>query len=237
VYGRTLGERVLDFGHEGVLYRKSFMMYDRQTESLWLHVTGQALKGELKGAQLDFLPVEVVPWSDWRERYPDTKVLVGEKAEGFMGDFQLWKHTADYGLSVGEGREVALFEFEMLVRVPVLNDRGGPRPLVVAYDPRRTTAAAFFARVEGVDGGVELHFEAVVDPEYPSPLMRDVETGSLWDRGGGRCLAGPLAGRALERAVSVPWLNRRWQGFFPEGRRVTLPQLESDADSEDERED
>ncbi len=66
MYGRKLGEKTLSFGHEGVLYRRSFVMYDRETESLWVHVTGEAIKGELKGNRLDFSPSEVVSWRTWK---------------------------------------------------------------------------------------------------------------------------------------------------------------------------
>ena len=44
VYSRKIGEKTYSFGHEGVLYRRSFIMYDKQTESLWIHTTGEAVK-------------------------------------------------------------------------------------------------------------------------------------------------------------------------------------------------
>ena len=43
MYERTLDGQELRFGHEGVLYENSFIMYDKGTESLWVHVTGEAI--------------------------------------------------------------------------------------------------------------------------------------------------------------------------------------------------
>ncbi len=54
----------------------------------------------------------------------------------------------------------------------------------------------------------------------PSRYMRDVGTGSLWDRTLGECVAGARVGRRLERIPATPWLVDRWLGFFPEGREV-----------------
>ncbi len=59
MYGRELDGKTYTFGHEGVLYRQSFVMYDKQTDSLWVHTTGEAIKGALKGKVLTFLPSTV----------------------------------------------------------------------------------------------------------------------------------------------------------------------------------
>ena len=46
----------MSFGHAGILLENSFVMYDRGTDSLWVHVTGRAVWGPLKGEQLEFVP-------------------------------------------------------------------------------------------------------------------------------------------------------------------------------------
>mgnify|MGYP001820455158 CR=1 FL=1 len=45
VYEREIDGRVLDFGVSGLLYNSSLVMYDRQTETLWSHFTGEPLHG------------------------------------------------------------------------------------------------------------------------------------------------------------------------------------------------
>lgn len=224
MYGRTVGEQVLSFGHEGVLYRNSFVMYDRSTDSKWLHVTGEALKGPLKGEKLGFVPSEVLPWKVWQARHPDSKVLLGEKVAGFMGTYTLKDRIPSFGLSVGEGRDVTLIRFSLLDRVPVLDCQIGEAPMVIGFDREAAYAVAFSRRW----GDQVLHFAAVgPDPkgEESRPLMRDSETGSLWTRMTGTCLAGELAGAQLEQIPATAWLGNRWLGFFREGTMLGLEKL------------
>ena len=56
MYERELNGRVLKFGHAGMLYQNSFLMYDHQTNSIWIHATGEAFHGPLKGMKLRFMP-------------------------------------------------------------------------------------------------------------------------------------------------------------------------------------
>jgi len=83
---RRVGDRVLSFGTSGSLYQSALVMYDRQTESLWSHFTGQAIAGVLTGAELDSYPVATVAWSDWRDAHPDGLVLSRDTG-----------HDRDYG--------------------------------------------------------------------------------------------------------------------------------------------
>jgi hypothetical protein len=215
---------VLSFGHEGVLYRNSFVMYDKTTDSKWLHVTGEALKGELKGSRLGFVPSEVLPWRIWKARHPMTTVLLGEKVEGFMGSYTLKDRIPSFGLSVGEGRDVTLFRFSLLDRVPVLDSSVGEQPVVVGFDRDAAYAVAFSRELEGR----VLHFDALTATpggEEGRPLMRDAETGSLWLRMTGSCLAGELKDSQLEQIPATAWLGKRWLGFFQDGHVVGLEKL------------
>ena len=74
-YDRRVGERILDFGTSGALLNSSLVMYDRQTESLWSHYTGQAVVGHLTGAQLDLIPVQTVSFERFLSSHPDGQVL------------------------------------------------------------------------------------------------------------------------------------------------------------------
>ena len=53
-------------------------MYDRQTETLWSHFTGQAVIGFLTGSDVEVLPVATVSWEDFRTAHPDGLVLSRE---------------------------------------------------------------------------------------------------------------------------------------------------------------
>jgi len=207
-----LGKKTLSFGHEGVLYRRSFVMYDKETESLWVHVTGEAIKGPLKGKRLDFIPSEVVTWRTWKLEHPDSKVLLGRKDQGFMGRFSLADKLMHYGLSVGTGRDVRLYPYDSLAKEPVFNTRFGDLPLLVVFDEENLRTKAFVAKA----GDRVLTFQATDD----GAKMRDAETESVWNRYTGVCLEGKLDGAKLRRLPATPWLAVRWRGFYPDGEVV-----------------
>ena len=75
VYRRTVDGRTLEFDHCGYLYKGSFVMFDKQTESEWLHVTAECMLGPLKGKRLEIVPTQVLSWKEWRLRHPNTTVL------------------------------------------------------------------------------------------------------------------------------------------------------------------
>ena len=66
-----------DFGSSGFLYRSNKLMYDRQTRTLWNHITGEPVLGPLADSdiRLELLPVVLTTWADWQEQHPDTLVV------------------------------------------------------------------------------------------------------------------------------------------------------------------
>lgn len=75
VYARTLAGRTYTFQVAGKLWRNSFIMEDRETSTSWSHVTGRALDGPGKGAQLQALPSVQTTWAEWKNAHPATDVL------------------------------------------------------------------------------------------------------------------------------------------------------------------
>lgn len=75
MYVRTVNDQTLTFGVSGKLWRDAMVMYDRETNSTWAHVTGRAITGPLLDAQLDTYPALQTTWKAWLAAYPETKVL------------------------------------------------------------------------------------------------------------------------------------------------------------------
>ncbi len=75
VFDRRVDGRVLDFETSGLLLDSNKLMVDRQTDSLWHHLTGQAISGPLKGTTLEVMPMTTIRWSDWVAEHPDSDVL------------------------------------------------------------------------------------------------------------------------------------------------------------------
>lgn len=66
---------MLDFGTTGSLRHSDLVMYDRQTESFWQQYNGDAIAGAYAGAQLSLIPSRLESFGDYKNRYPDGKVL------------------------------------------------------------------------------------------------------------------------------------------------------------------
>lgn len=74
-FSAVMDGKPLDFGVSGLLHNSDLLMYDRQTESLWSQIPGQAVTGKMAGKSLRRLAVVHLAWQDWRRKYPDSQVL------------------------------------------------------------------------------------------------------------------------------------------------------------------
>ncbi|MBC8280320.1 MAG: DUF3179 domain-containing protein, partial [Chloroflexi bacterium] len=81
VFERTVNGLVLDFGTSGNLRNSDLVMWDRQTESWWQQLTGEAIVGRLAGTKLNFLAAPIVSWQDFKTLQPEGLVL--SKDTGF----------------------------------------------------------------------------------------------------------------------------------------------------------
>lgn len=90
-----------DFGTSGLLYRSNKLMYDRQTKTLWNHLTGEPVVGALAGTgvRLDILPIVLTTWAEWRYEHPTTLVL--DLDTGFGRQYTPGEPYGDYFSSSG----------------------------------------------------------------------------------------------------------------------------------------
>jgi hypothetical protein len=77
-FAAELDGQNLNFGVSGLIFDNNLLLFDRNTESLWTQLSGEAISGELKGQRLSRLPVAHTTWSDWQQRYPETQILSTE---------------------------------------------------------------------------------------------------------------------------------------------------------------
>ncbi len=212
MYRRQLDDRVLRFGHAGILYENSFIMYDRQTESLWVHVTGEAAFGPLKGKRLEFMPSTVTTWVHWKKNYPHTRVLPGYRRGGFMGTYMGPFQSNLLGLAVVIRLKAKLYPYEALKERNVVNDEFNEAKVVVYYSPGDSTATAWRREF---DDRVLTFTQSERKDAQGNALLHDKETGSLWSWLRGEAVEGPLKGRQLRQLLYNPILNDRFAAFYP----------------------
>jgi len=74
-FDRRFGGTVLDFGTTGRLRFSNLIMYDRQTETWWQQASGEAIAGRWAGHRLDRIPVQMAPFGEAADQWPEARVL------------------------------------------------------------------------------------------------------------------------------------------------------------------
>ncbi len=224
MYARDVGGKTLTFGVSGKLIRNSLVMFDRETGTLWSHLTGEALQGPMVGQHLQQVLSEQTTWGHWRSEHPGTLMLAVDPAEVTFDPYQNYYRAPDAGvvgrkraddrLPVKEkviglrlGGQVKAYSFTALARDRVVNDTVGGVPVVVVFD-----GLSFSGGVYRRDpGGTLLTFVP-----GPNPLsMVDKETRSAWDGLSGKATAGADAAMQLEQVPITYSFWFGWVDFYP----------------------
>lgn len=166
-----LGTR--DFGVSGLLYNSNVLMYDRggESESLWSQMKTQGISGPAANQPLKSLPLELTTWSDWRGRYPQTRVLSTRTG-----------HNRDYG----RNPYGSYFETPgLMFTVQPLSDRLPLKERVLGVwtgSASRAYPESSFSperrRVEDVIDGKRLVVE--FNPQSRSLRVAEAESGIEW---------------------------------------------------------
>ena len=223
MYAREIEGEEYTFGVSGKLIRNVLVMYDRQTETYWSQLLGEAVEGELIGTKLEFLPSWMTTWEQWKELHPNTVALDkdGQRGKrdvydsyyasgraGVIGEKNLDGRldTKEFVIGVEVTDETAVaYPFRILNNEPVVNDTQDGIDLVVIFEKNSATGVVFNREVDGQ----LLTFEATDDPFQ----VTDAETGSTWDAFEGVAVDGPLAGTTLTRLKSTMVFWFGWSDF------------------------
>jgi hypothetical protein len=241
-YDRRLGDRILDFGTSGALYQSALVMYDRQTESLWSHFTGESIVGSLAGEQLDLITVQTVAWGDWLAAHPDGTVLAPDSTGGTYGDnpYPGYENRdgplspaflqeavddrlpeKDRVLGVRDGDEAIAIELSRLQTERIIELDLGGEPVVAWLIPGLASPLDGGQVALGNDIGSTGAFRPVAEDgtsltfEATEEGFTDAETGSTWNVFG-EAVAGPLSGERLEAVEHVDTFWFAWASYQPE---------------------
>jgi hypothetical protein len=239
-YDRRVDGQVLEFGTSGLLWNSALVMYDRQTETLWSHFTGQGIVGELTGTEIDVFPVATVPWGAWRDAHPDGLVLSRDtgfdRAYGrnpypgyddvtsqpflFEGDVdgRYTAMTRIVGIEIDDdalGVPLITLQEDRVVQADVAG-----AGIVIFWEPGTASALDASDVAGGDDIGATAVFVPVADGQALTFSASDAgfvdnETGSTWNLFG-QATDGPLAGSTLEAIPHVDTFWFAWSAFRPD---------------------
>ncbi len=227
VYDRTVDNRTLTFGVSGMLFRDALVMFDRETDTLWTHVDGRAIRGSLAGRTL--VPVAAVhaTWKQWKTLYPDSVVL--KKRGEFRSPYESYNRKANqlgiFGrrnldqrlpgkeriLGIRADDVAMVFPIGTVRNARIVHAQVGSLPVVLAAPEENLPVVAYDRRL---NGGALTFTLADTTPA----ALRDVETGTVWRLSDGLAVEGPLKGRHLTRVVAHPAFWFGWRGYFPHSK-------------------
>ena len=239
-FPRTLDDTVYDFGTAGYLRHLDLIMWDRQTESWWQQVTGEAIAGELVGKQLDILPVSIDPWKNFKQAHPNGMVLsrntgygrpygqslypsldhIDEQSPSREGPGGVILPVMERVVGVTVDSVSVAFPYSTLARERVVNYAVGGTDVVVFYEPETLTPfkdsdADADVRSVGAAGVFSPHLNGQkLTFKFSGDGIVDVETGSRWNLLG-QAVEGPLTGQRLEPLLHGDHFWFAWTAFHP----------------------
>ena len=225
MYSREINGEEYTFGVSGKLIRNVLVMYDRQTESYWSQLLGEAVDGELVGTKLEFVPSWMMSWAQWQELHPDTIALDKQGRRGGRDTYDSYYASGSTGvipetlrddrLDVKEfvngvelDNAVIAYPFRTLNEQPVVNDVVEGETVLVVFDVETAVSVAFSRIVDD---------QTLTFSETDTPLViQDDETGTTWDALSGTALNGPLSGSQLTRLKGTTSFWFGWKDIHPD---------------------
>jgi hypothetical protein len=205
VYARDAAGQTLTLGVSGMLWNRSLVMYDRETNSLWSHILGEAMQGRLQGTRLQQVTSVMTDWQTWSTDHPDTTVLwISRTSTEYRREF--YQRPEQFVLGIADAGKPKAWGFDELARTPVVNDQWKNRPVLVAFDRTSVTARLYDRMIDDRS----LTFLAAEGNK-----IIDQETESTWEPTTGRAIAGPLAGRYLNPLPAIVSYKHVWFKFHP----------------------
>lgn len=243
VFDRRLDGDVLTFGTSGMLRKSDLVMWDRQTESLWQQLTGEAIVGDLTGATLTMLPSKMISFQSFYEAHPNGEVLSRETGTSknygqnpyagydeerkpflYYEDIDDRLEPMDRVVAFMRGDGLA-YSYDYLKEHRVVNLEMNGQPTVIFWAPGVASAMHAAQISEGRDVGAVGVFNSVLDGEKRTFSFNeegeiiDHETESTWSHTG-RALEGPLAGNELQPVLHFNHFWFAWQAFYPDTELV-----------------
>jgi hypothetical protein len=239
---------LLDFGVSGMLRNSDLVMWDRQTESWWQQLTGQALVGSLAGAELNLVPSMLISLEEFFNSFPNGLILSAETGHFteygtnpytgyddldnkqprlFQGKVDPRLPAMERVVDISIGDEYKIYPFSAFDKTDVINDSFKSTPVVLFHTSKTVSVVDERNITESKKVGSVTVFSPVINGETlhfekADNSFRDKQTGSTWSIAG-KCISGKYEGKQL---TPVPHGNHfafAWLAFHPDSEIFMRP--------------
>ena len=232
VFNRTLQDgNVVEFGTSGKLFNSNLVMYDRTSESYWSQAMAQGIVGKYAGTNLQRIPFDVANWKEWKELYPESKVLSRDTGSNRpygadpYGDyytnsqvlFPVSNQDDRLGLKeiiigLGNSGQYKAYKLQDIEDKKIINDKINNNKSIALLSAFPFMVRAF----DPVIDGQTLQFE--YNPQ--NNTFVDIQTSSEWNFEG-VSITGELQGKQLNRLPLDQGFWFEWVAFHPETELYT----------------
>lgn len=243
-FDRRSGGQTLTLGVTGMLRNSDMLMYDRETESWWQQVLGEAIVGELTGTKLTQLPAQIISFEQFTATFPDGRVLsreTGHKREYGRNPYVGYDDIANrpflfrgkldgrltpmeklvtVSVTQGEGQIDKAYPHSITRKQRVIHDRLGTQPLVIFHADGALSALdqaeISTSRQAGSVGVFDPRVgERQLTFKFAGSKFVDEETRSEWNITG-QAISGELKGAELRALPHGHEFAFAWLVFKPQ---------------------
>ena len=221
-------EVVVEFGTSGKLYNSNLIMYDRTSKSLWSQALAEGIVGKYAGIKLERVPFDIAYWKEWKQLYPDSKVLSRDTGSNRpygadpYGDYYTNSDVL-FPVSNKDGRldlkeivvglenkgQYKAYKLQVIENKKVINDQ---------VDGKSITLFSLYPfMIRAYDPVVENGAEKIVlqfDYNAKNNKFIDKQTGSEWNFEG-KAINGQMKGKQLTRIPFDEGFWFEWVAFHP----------------------
>jgi hypothetical protein len=239
-FDRRIDGKAFNFGVTGMLRHSDMVMFDRETESWWQQITGEAIVGDLTGRKLRQIPAQIVGFGQFATTFPNGTVVSKETG-----------HKRDYGRNpyvgydnvtqrpyfpvakddprlrpmekivvVETGKRSKAYPYSATRRMRVINDTVIDRDIVIFHRDGANSALDSIIINESKEVGATGVFVPEIDGKklrfgFRNGTIIDDETSSEWNVFG-HAVKGPLKGRRLTQLQHGDFFAFAWLTFRPD---------------------
>jgi Protein of unknown function (DUF3179) len=228
VFNRIIDGQVVEFGTSGKLYNSNLVMYDRTSKSLWSQALAEGIVGKYAGTKLERVPFDIAYWKEWKQLYPDSKVLSRDTGSNRpygadpYGDYYTNSDVL-FPVSNKDGRlnlkeivvglenkgQYKAYKLQEIENKKVINDQVNSKSI--------TLFSLYPFMIRAYDPVVEDGAEKIVlqfDYNAENNKFTDKQTGSEWNFEG-KAISGQMKGKQLTRIAFDEGFWFEWVAFHP----------------------
>jgi len=204
--------KVLTFQVSGKLWKRSLVMDDLETKTLWSHILGEAMRGKLKGAVLESIPSTMTDWKSWKKDHPNSSVVNMSRTAGpgrrlnFNNEYYKKFGWNKFVIGYANGGKTRAWRYPDLKKQPVVNDKFGKKYLLVTFHQKNGASYVFDRTVDGTP--LKFVFE--------KGKLLDESSRSVWNMATGKCESGSMKGKQLQPQTGMISFAKAWENFHPE---------------------